>query len=130
MIKRLWHLLFDDRYVALRRWRPFHCMKQEFVGGTAVGFDGCPACTFGDGRSCRLCDYDCCEACSYDSETRIDGNLISASYANQVCRCQGHVCGEPPVPVNFVIPDQTTAVDPSSVPLKPAPDIGGSNANV
>ena len=68
-----------------------------------IGFDGCPACTFGEGRSCKECDYDCCSDCTFDYETvstRIhdcpkcwcDGGTIGRNYWNETCNCEGHVC--------------------------------------
>lgn len=36
MIRRIFHLLFDDRYVALRRWRPLHLWFAwtPYIGGS------------------------------------------------------------------------------------------------
>jgi hypothetical protein len=71
--------------------------EERILGGHAVGFDGCPACTIGEGRSCRQCDYDCCSDCTFDSETTFsdlpDGaGTVGIRHWNEVCNCEGHIC--------------------------------------
>ncbi len=63
---------------------------------------GCPACS-----DCPLCndvEGECCIDCTYESSTeiekcsecgatKVDGGTITYRTWDEVCNCEGHVCG-------------------------------------
>lgn len=75
LLKRLWHILFDDRYVALRRWRPFHFWFAwtPYIGG-CVDFN----IQFIPAHKARFADED--DDISWGSEFRLGADLIWVSF--------------------------------------------------
>lgn len=75
MSKRLWHILFDARYIALRRWRPFHFWFawDAYLGGSVdVDIQFIPA------HKARFADED--DDLSWGPELKLGATLLWVSF--------------------------------------------------